>query len=108
MRLFIDINFFVYLNVNIDDEFVERFDCFYVELVRENEVYMNVFVLDEFIYVFKWKYGVSYFEMILFIEDVVLFVVRVFFIIFEDYFMVKEIIFKYYFCFLDVFYVVMI
>lgn len=53
MRLFIDINFFVYLNVNIDDEFVERFDCFYVELVRENEVYMNVFVLDEFIYVFK-------------------------------------------------------
>ncbi|BAD85187.1 predicted nucleic acid-binding protein, containing PIN domain [Thermococcus kodakarensis KOD1] len=95
MRLLIDTNLFVYLNANIDDELAERLDRFYAELVRENEAYTNVLVLDELIHVSKRKYGVSYPETISFIEDVVLPAVRVLPITFEDYLTAKEIILKY-------------
>lgn len=95
MKIFIDTNLFVYLNANIDDELAERLDRFYTELVRENEAYTNVLVLDELIHVSKRKYWVSYPETISFIEDVVLPAVRVLPITFDDYLTAKEIILKY-------------
>ncbi|MBP1912903.1 putative nucleic acid-binding protein [Thermococcus stetteri] len=77
MKLFIDTNLFVYLNANINEEVAERLDAFYTRLVKDNEVYTNVLVLDELIHFSKKKYGVSYPETIAFIEDIVLLSVRV-------------------------------
>ena len=95
MRLFIDTNLFVYLNSNIDEDLARRLDAFYAALLRENEVYTNVLVLDELIHVSKRKYGVSYSETISFIEDVILPAVRVLPVTFNDYLTAKEIILKY-------------
>ena len=95
MRLFIDTNLFVYLNSNIDDDLARRLDAFYADLVRDNEVYTNVIVLDELIHVSRRKYGVSYPETISFIEDVILPAVKVLPITFNDYLTAKEILLRY-------------
>ena len=95
MRLFIDTNLFVYLNSNIDEDLARRLDAFYADLIRENEVYTNVLVLDELIHVSKRKYGVSYPETLSFIEDIILPAVRVLPVTFDDYITAKEIILRY-------------
>ena len=95
MKLFIDTNLFVYLNSNVDEDLATRLDSFYTNLIRDNEVYTNVLVLDELIHVSRRKYGVSYPETISFIEDVILPAVKVLPITFNDYLTAKEIILKY-------------
>ena len=95
MKIFIGANFFVYLNANVEGELAEELDHFYAELVRDNEPYTNVLVLDELIHVSKRKYKVGYSETISFIEDVILPALRVLPITFEDYLTAKEIILKY-------------
>ncbi len=95
MKLFIDTNLFVYLNSNVDDDLATRLDSFYTNLIRDNEVYTNVLVLDELIHVSRRKYGVSYPETISFIEDVILPAVKVLSITFNDYLTAKEIILTY-------------
>ncbi len=95
MKLFIDTNLFVYLNSNVDEDLATRLDSFYTNLIRDNEVYTNVLVLDELIHVSRRKYGVSYPETISFIEDVILPAVKVLPITFNDYLTAKEIILTY-------------
>ncbi|ASJ09434.1 twitching motility protein PilT [Thermococcus siculi] len=95
MKLLIDTSLFVYLNANMGDELAERLDRFYTELVRDNEAYTNVLVLDELIHVSRRKYGVSYPDTISFIEDIILPAVRVLPITFNDYLTAKELILKY-------------
>ncbi len=95
MKLFIDTNLFVYLNSNIDEDLATRLDSFYTNLIRDNEVYTNVLVLDELIHVSRRKYGVNYPETISFIGDVILPGVKVLPITFNDYLTAKEIILAY-------------
>ncbi|WP_297499516.1 type II toxin-antitoxin system VapC family toxin [Thermococcus sp.] len=95
MKLFIDTNFFVYLNSNIDDDLVKRLDALYADLVGENELYTNVLALDELIHVSRRKYGVSHSETMSFIKDIILPAVGVLPVTFNDYLATREIILKY-------------
>ena len=47
MKVFVDANFLIYLNASTEPEVRATFEDFYVELVREHNLYTDAIVLDE-------------------------------------------------------------
>ncbi len=77
MRVFVDAPLLVYLNTLDDPAARAPYERFYLNLLREHKLYIDVLVLDEILYVSKRKYGVPYKLTSEFIESLVLPYVRV-------------------------------
>ncbi len=60
MRIFIDSNLLIYLNVTSDADTRISLEEFYVGLIREHDLYLDPIVLDELLWVSKRKYGIPY------------------------------------------------
>ncbi len=91
MKVFLDASFLIYLNVYTQDNRIERL---FAKLISE-ELYTDVLVIDELLYISKKKYGVPYDETIRFVDDVILPVVDVLPIGLNDYLKARENILKY-------------
>ncbi|CAB50627.1 type II toxin-antitoxin system VapC family toxin [Pyrococcus abyssi] len=96
MKLFLDTNILVYLALgSVDPSYETSIDEFYRDLMKGHELYTDVLVLDEFIYILKRKYGVPYEKAITFIEETVIPVVKILPITFLDYLTAKDVMLKY-------------
>lgn len=93
MRIFLDASFLIYLLIKTP-EIAERLVRFYAKLIEEHELYTDVLVLDETIYVSKKKYKISYGSSIKFIDNYVLPYVEVLTIGAMEYLKAKENILK--------------
>jgi len=51
MKVFVDAGLFIYLNVPMREEQAQLVDSFWRNLLSEHEVFTNLLVLDEVIYV---------------------------------------------------------
>lgn len=60
MKVFVDANFLIYLNASTEPEVRAAFEDFYVELVREHNLYTDAIVLDEVLWVSHRKYKVPF------------------------------------------------
>ena len=72
MRVFADASLFVYLNVPMPDEHARLVDSFWRSLLTEHEVFTNLLVLDEVVYVSRRKYGVEEKETLEFVDQAIL------------------------------------
>ncbi len=67
MNIFIDANFFIYLNC-----FTDEYNTKYIEINNKYDLYTNVLVFDELIYISKKKYNVLYKDTSSFINNSIL------------------------------------
>ncbi|MEM1691869.1 MAG: type II toxin-antitoxin system VapC family toxin, partial [Thermofilaceae archaeon] len=72
MRVFVDANLLVYLNVGLPAEEAELLHSFWAQLLKSHDLYTNVLVLDETLYVSRRRYGVPYEATIEFIDRAVI------------------------------------
>ena len=70
-KIFIDTNYFIYLNVQ-EPEQRKLYNNFYSKLLEKYDLYTDVLVLDELIFVSKKKYSVPYNASIDLIENDIL------------------------------------
>jgi len=92
MKIFLDASFLIYLNIDIPE--ADKIDELFEQLLKE-ELYTNVLVIDEVIYISKRKYNVPYEETIKFIDDLILPVVEILPIGLDDYLKAREIVLNY-------------
>ena len=95
MKVFIDANLLIYLNVRIPEDFAKRLESFWTDLLRNHELYTDILVLDETIYISKKKYGMPFRETIEFIDRVVTPVIEVVKIGLEEYRIARKYIVNY-------------
>ena len=95
MKVFIDANLLIYLNVRIPEDFAKRLESFWIDLLRNHELYTDILVLDETIYISKKKYGMPFRETIEFIDRVVTPVIEVVKIGLEEYRIARKYIVNY-------------
>ena len=86
MKIFLDASFLVYLNIDVAE--AEKIDELFKSLLK-GDLYTDVLVLDEVIYISKRKYGVPYDETIKLLDDVIL-PIRI-----DEYLKARENILKY-------------
>ncbi|MFH0848164.1 MAG: type II toxin-antitoxin system VapC family toxin [archaeon] len=70
MKIFLDANFLIYLNTLTGDERIPLDDLF-LRLLKE-ELYTNLLVLDETLYISKTKYRVPYDTTLSFLKRIIL------------------------------------
>ncbi len=68
MKVFVDANLLIYLNVGSTEEILDL----WVTLLSRHELYTNPLVLDEVLWISRKKYKVGYDETISFLEEEVL------------------------------------
>ena len=71
MKVFIDASLLIYLNIPLPEDEAKLVEDFYRSLLSE-ELYTDVLVLDETIYISKKKYEVPYEDTIEFLDKAVL------------------------------------
>ncbi len=94
MKIFVDASLIIYLNIKLPEKEAKAVEDFYHNLLRE-ELYTNVLVLDEAIYVSKKKYGVSVKETLELIDRVILPYVDILPLTIGEYLKAKEYLLKY-------------
>jgi len=72
MKVFVDANLLIYLNVPMPEEQARLVESFWEDLLREHELFTNLLVLDEVVYVSRRKYGVQQEETLEFVDRAVL------------------------------------
>ncbi len=86
MRIFIDASLLIYLNVKLPQDFADKLDNFWIKLVKDNnELYTDILVLDETLYVSRKKYMVDYADTIDLLENAVLPFIKVLDIGLDEY-----------------------
>ena len=90
MNLFIDANFFIYLNC-----FTDQYSTEYIEINNKYDLYTNILVFDELIYISGKKYNVAYNDTFDFISSSVLPFVNILDIGIDTYNKAVEIMEKY-------------
>ncbi len=68
MKIFIDANLLIYLNVGSSDEILDL----WTTLLSNHELYTNPLVLDEVLWISRKKYKVPYNETLSFLEEEIL------------------------------------
>jgi len=68
MKVFADASLFIYLNVPMREEQAQLVDSFWKNLLSEHEVFTNLLVLDEVVYVSKRRYDVKQEDTLEFID----------------------------------------
>jgi len=94
MRVFIDAPLLIYLNIPLRKEEEDKIDSFYRDLLKE-ELYTDLLVIDEVVYVSKKKYGVPIKDTIDFLDQAIIPYVKVLSITEFDYSIFKKYILKY-------------
>ena len=94
MKIFVDASLIIYLNIKLPEKEAKTIEDFYHNLLRE-ELYTNVLVLDEAIYVSKKKYGVSVKETLELIDRAILPYVDILPLTIGEYLKAKEYLLKY-------------
>jgi len=92
-KIFIDANLFIYLNT--EEHKRKLYNDFYYKLTEKHNLYTDVLVLDELIFVSKKKYKIPYNVSIDFIESYILPYVTILDITASQYKEAKELILKY-------------
>ena len=92
MKIFLDASFLVYLNIDVAE--AKKIDELFRILLKE-DLYTDVLVLDEVIYISKRKYGVHYDETIKLLDDLILPNVEILPIRIDEYLKARENILKY-------------
>ncbi len=59
MKLFIDANLLIYLNIKLPEEEARIIEDFWLDLLN-HKLFTNILVLDEVIYISRRKYDVSF------------------------------------------------
>lgn len=89
-----DASLIIYLNVKLPEDEARRIEDFWLKLLGEN-LYTDVLVLDEAIYVSKKKYGVPVEETLELIDKAILPYVTVLPLCLEEYVRAREYMVKY-------------
>ena len=92
MKILVDANLLIYLNVGSKP--VELYE-FWRSLVKSHELYTDIIVIDETLYISKKKYGISYADTIEFLEKTVLPFVDIIPIGIPEYVVSKKFMLKY-------------
>ena len=92
MRVFIDANLLIYLNVPLPEDEARVIEDFWLQLVNTHSLYTNVLVLDEVIYVSRRKYRVPTADTIEFIDKAVIPYVEVLPLRVDEYLEAKKLI----------------
>ena len=95
MKVFVDSCLLVYLNVKMPEAEAKLVEDFWLDLLLNHLLYTNVLVLDEVIYISRKKYGVSFADIVDFIDKAVLPYVDVLPIGVEEYLRAKTVMTKY-------------
>ena len=72
MKVFVDANLLIYLNVPMPEEQARLVESFWGDLLREYDLFTNLLVLEEVVYVSRRKYGVQREETLEFIDRAIL------------------------------------
>jgi predicted nucleic acid-binding protein len=72
MKVLVDSNLLVYLNVPMPEEQARLVEAFWRSLLEEHSLYANLLVLDEVVYISRRKYGVSLEDTLEFLDRAVL------------------------------------
>ncbi len=94
MKVFLDASLLIYLNIPLKEAEAKLIESFYRSLLDE-ELYTDVLVLDEVIYVSERKYKVKVGETLEFIDRAVLPYVEVLPLTLEEYLRAKKHILEY-------------
>ncbi len=94
MKIFIDASLIVYLNVKLNEEDAKKIDEFWLKLLEE-DLYTDILVLDEVVYVSKRKYGVLVEETLELIDRIILPYVTILPLGLEEYVKAREYMKKY-------------
>ena len=89
MKLFIDACFIIYLNTVTDEQDKKKLNNLLSKIIGE-ELYTDLLVLDETLYISKKKYNVDYETTLNFIEEIILPFTSVVPIEEKDYRLMKE------------------
>ena len=95
MKVLVDASLLVYLNVRMPEQEAKLVEDFWLNLLRNHELYTDVLALDEAIYVSRRKYGVGYEETLKLIDKAVLPYVEVIPLGGVEYVRAKEFMLKY-------------
>jgi len=95
LKVFIDANILIYLNVPLPEEEARIIEEFWLSLVKQHELYTNALVLDETIYISMKKYGVPPMETIELIDRAVLPYVDVLSLGLEEYLLSRRFMTQY-------------
>ncbi len=95
MKVLIDASLLIYLNVRMMDEEARIVEGFWERLLRNHELFTNLLVLDETIYISKKKYGVAFSDTLEFIDKAVLPHVEVLALGLETYLEARKYMIKY-------------
>jgi len=90
VKVFVDASLVVYLNVKMPVEEAELVERFWLELLKEHELYTNVLALDEAIYVSQRKYGVPFADTLELVDRAVLPYVEVLAVGVREYLKARE------------------
>ena len=72
MKVLVDASPLIYLNVRMPDDEAKIVEEFWERLLRSHELFVNLLVLDEVIYVSRRKYDVPFSDTLEFIDRAVL------------------------------------
>ncbi|MGC9183676.1 hypothetical protein [Caldisphaera sp.] len=72
MKSFIDSSLFIYLNVKVTNEIIDKIEKFFSHLNKNYYLYTNVLALDEVLYISKKKYKVEYKDTMEFIDKFII------------------------------------
>jgi len=72
MKVLVDSNLLVYLNVPMPEEQARLVEAFWRSLLEEHSLYANLLVLDEVVYISRRKYGVGLEDTLEFLDRAVL------------------------------------
>ena len=95
MKIFVDASLLIYLNVKLPENEARRVEQFWLDLLLNHDVYTNILVLDETIYISKKKYDVPITETIEFIDRAVVPYVEILPIGLDEYLKAREYTTKY-------------
>jgi len=91
LKVFIDSNLLIYLNV-LKSKYRSIYEGFYLNLLSTYKAYLDVLVLDELIYISKRKYNAPYDLTLSFIDSIVLPYVEILPLGEEEYMKASEIL----------------
>lgn len=91
MKVFLDSNLLIYLNI-LKSDYRRIYEAFYLNLLSAYKAYLDVLVLDELIYISKRKYNAPYDLTLSFIDSIVLPYVEILPLGEEEYMKASEIL----------------
>ncbi|WFO74741.1 type II toxin-antitoxin system VapC family toxin [Desulfurococcaceae archaeon MEX13E-LK6-19] len=95
MKIFVDASLLIYLNVKLPENEARLVEQFWLDLLLNHDIYTNILVLDETIYISKKKYDVPVTETIEFIDRAVVPYIEILPIGLDEYLKAREYMTKY-------------